>query len=113
MKTPPGRSGASFQLNRRTALTCVSVSGTQGGRLDIGSVIGYAQDVPAHRCQLLSDIGEEAKVARRGPVKKQAQSSGTLGHAADLGASKQLKILVHLSLGKGQVDGSILSGGIR
>jgi integrase len=46
----------------------------QGGWLDIRSVIGYAQDVPAHRRQLVADMDDLADVParrKRGPDARQ------------------------------------------
>jgi hypothetical protein len=37
----------------------------QGGWLDIRSVIGYAQDVPAHRRQLVADMDDLADAPPR------------------------------------------------
>jgi hypothetical protein len=45
----------------------------QGGWLDIRSVIGYAQDVPEHRRQLVVDMDEVAAArSRRGKRRKTA-----------------------------------------
>jgi hypothetical protein len=47
----------------------------QGGWLDIRSVIGYAQDVPAHRRQLVADMDDlNAGPARRVPAPRKRRS---------------------------------------